>query len=235
MSAAALFTPGEGSFHTPHSQRLNALPPSLRVAASEAWHAILDILRRGKTETDERVTDRVLAQHMGRSRRFVQKGLKALQDLGMIRRCRQHGRRIIVVLERLRGRTKPQPRTKADSRPAAARSSQIPNVGTVPHTTPEQLAAVQAQIAAQQAATPEPTPEEMADAQRILEESRRRREAAQRAKLRPALVNAPRPADPNAPGRTAQAALEARRHAMGIRIVPDTDQNPGSPPRTAGP
>jgi hypothetical protein len=235
LSAAALFTPGQGSFHTPHSQRLNALPPSLRVAASEAWHALVDILRRGKTETDERVTDRVLAQHMDRSRRFVQKGLRALQDLGMISRRRQHGRRVIVVLERLRGRSRPQAAAKAGTGPAGSRPSPIPNVGFIPDATPEQLAAVRARIDAAQAPAPEPTPEEIADAEIVLQESRRRREAARRAKLRPSLLDATRPADPDAPGMTAQALLEAKRHAMGIRIAPGPEPGPGSPPRTAGP
>lgn len=235
MSAAALFLPGEGSFHTPHSERLNALPPARRVAASETWHAILDILRRGTTETDERVTDRVLSQHTGRSRRFVQKGLKALEDLGMIRRIRQYGRRRIAVIERLRGRDIPQPRARADARPPAARPSSIPNVGTVPAATPEQIAAARAQLAAHQAETPEPTPEDQAAAERFLDESRRRREAARQARLRPTLVNVPRPDAPDAPGRTAQAALEARRQAMGVRIAPDPDPGPGQPPQPAGP
>ncbi len=235
MSAAALFTPGEGSFHTPHSQRLNALPPGRRVAATEVWHAIVDILRRGQTETDERITDRVLAQHTGRSRRFVQKGLKALQDLGMITRRRQHGRRCIIVIERLRGRTKTRPTPKADAKRPTARSSSIPNVGRVPETTPEQIAAARARIDAADAPLPEPTPEEKAAVERFLEESRRRREAASRPRLRPNLVNVPRPADPDAPGMTAQAALEARLHALGVRIAPETDAAPSSSPLPAGP
>jgi hypothetical protein len=230
MSAAALFTPGSGSFHTPHSQRLNALPAGRRVAATETWHALLDILRRGMTETDERVTDRVLAQHMGRSRRFVQKGLKALQDLGMIQRRRRYGRRVIVVLERLRGRSRPPARS--DAKPAGGKTSQVPNVGIIPAATPEQVAAARAQIAAVQAGLPEPTLEEIAEAERVLEESRRRRQANQRARLRPRLVDVPQP---DAPGRTAQAAIEARRQAMGVRIAADADQNPGPPPRPAGP
>ena len=235
MSAAALFIPGAGSFHTPHSQRLKGLPHHLRVAASETWHSILDILRRGKTETDERVTDRVLAQHMGRSRRFVQKGLKVLQDLGMITRRRQHGRRCIIVLERLRGRAKPPPRAKADAKASPATPPSIPNVGRISATTPEQVAAAQAVIAANLAELPEPTPEEIAAVDRFMEESRRRREAAERAKQRPKVVIAHKPGDPNAPGMSAQAALEARRKAMGIRVAPDPDQGPGMPPQPAGP
>jgi hypothetical protein len=242
MSAAALFLPGEGSFHTPHSERLNSLPHDLRIAATEVWHAVVNKLPRGKTETDERLTDRALAKLLGRSRRFVQKGLKALQDLGMIKRCRQWGRRFIIVLERLRGRKKPQPKAGTDAkpsgpRPSPARSSSIPNVGTVRPTTPEHVAAAQAAIAAALAEPPELTPEEKAAADRIWEESRQRREAASRPKLRPTLVNGPRPADTDTAGMTAQALLEAKRRAMSVRIAPDLDPDPatGSPPRPAGP
>jgi DNA-binding transcriptional MocR family regulator len=239
MSAAALFTPGAGSFHTPHSQRLNVLPPKLRVAASETWHAILDLLRRGQTETDERITDRVLSQHMGRSRRFVQKGLKALQDLGMIRRRRQFGRRVIIVLERLRGRPKPQPKPRAaDAKPAAAKPPSVPNVGVIPPASPEHIAAAKAANDAIRAGDyREPTAEEKAEAQRFLEESRRRRQAAERAKERPKVVIAPAPGNPGTPGLTAQAVLDARRKAMGIRVAPDPDPDhgPGSPALPAGP
>jgi hypothetical protein len=234
MSAAALFTAGSGSFFTPHSERLDALPPSLRVAASETWHAVVQLLRRGQAQTDERVTDRVLAHKMGRSLRFVQKGLRALQDLEMIRRVRQFGRRIIIVLERLRGRDQPRARTQADAKPTATRSAPIPNVGFVRPLTHEQIAAAQARLlAAQQAELPEPTPEEQAVLDRFLEESRRRRAAAQRAKLRPNLVNVPRPLAPDAPGMTAQAALEAKRRALGARVAPDPAPGPQRPPRPA--
>ena len=245
MSAAALFTPGEGSFFTPHSEKINALPHSLRVAATEVWHAILNLLRRGQTATDERVTDRVLAQFVDRGRRFVQKGLKALEDLGMIERRRQNGRRIIVVLERLRGRDKPQPRAKAGAKPAAGKPASVPNVGIIPPTTPAQLAAAQAEREC-----PEPTPEQLAEAERVLEESRQRREQArraeearqgrdraQRAKVRPVLINAPAPItdDPDAPGRSVQAIIEAKRQAMGIRVVPGPAPAPDADPGTAPP
>lgn len=247
MSAAALFTHGEGSFFTPHSEKINALPPCRRVAASEVWHAILDRLRRGQTQTDERITDLVLAQLIGRSRRFVQKGLKALQNLGMIERRRRHGRRIIIVVERLRGREKPQPRDRAGAKPAAGKPASIPNVGVIPPTTPAQLDAAAAAQADREC--PEPTPEQIAAAERFMEESRQRRDRAsraeearqgrdraRRARLRPVLVNATAPITdaPDAPGRSAQAIIEARRQAMGIRIVPDTG-NGNAPAPNADP
>jgi len=248
MSAAALFTPGEGSFYTPHSEKINALPPTRRVAASEVWHTVLDRLRRGQTQTDERVTDRVLAQLLDRSRRFVQKGLKALQDLGLIERRPRHGRRIIIVLERLRGSDRPRTRTRADAKPAAGKPASVPNVGVIPPTTPAQLAAAQAEREC-----PEPTPEQLAEAERILEESRQRREQARRAEearqgrgrtrrsgLRPVLVNAPAPitdVPDDAPGRSVQAIIEAKRQAMGIRVVPGTAPAPApdADPGTATP
>jgi hypothetical protein len=238
--SAAIFTPGSGSFFTPHSERLDALPPSLRVAASETWHAVLKLLPRGQTRTHRRITDRVLADKMGRSRRFVQKGLRVLQDLGMIERVRRFGGRIIAVLERIRGRDKPNARPKptADQQPKASRDATIPNVGIIPPLSPEQAAAAQARVlAAQQAELPEPTPEELAQLDRFLDESRRRRQAAAQAKFRPRLVNLPRPAAPDAPGSSAQAILEAKRRALGITVAsapqpaPEPRPEPARPPR----
>lgn len=238
MSAAALFTPGAGDFHVPVSVRLADLPRGQQLAAWRVYSAILDFLPRGQTELGERFTDRVLRQSpwlRDYSRRFVQKGLRILSELGIIRRILQHGRRIIIVVGRLRGSDKPKPRAKAEPKPSPAKASTIPNVGTVTGATPVQVAAARAQLVAQQAEPPAPTPEEKAEIDRILEESRRRREAAGRAKLRPTPVNAPRPAEPGSPGMTAQAALEAKRQAIGVRIAPDPDPGPGSPPRPAGP
>lgn len=238
MSAAALFTPGAGDFHVPVSVRLADLPRGQQLAAWRVYSAILDFLPRGHTELGERFTDRVLRQSpwlRDYSRRFVQKGLRILTNLGIIRRVPQHGRRLIVVVGRLRGSDKPKPRAKAQPRPQPAKASTIPNVGTVKGASPVQIAAVRAQLVAQQAEPPAPTPEEKAEVDRILEESRRRREAAARAKLRPTLVTAPRPDDPKAPGMTAQAILEAKRQAIGVRIAPEPDPGPGSPPRPTGP
>lgn len=238
MSAAALFTPGAGDFHVPVSVRLADIPRGQQLAAWRVYSAILDFLPRGQIELGERFTDRVLGQSpwlKGYSRRFIQKGLRILTALGIIRRIPQHGRRIIVVVGRLRGSDKPKTRAKAEPKPTPARASTIPNVGIVADATPEQVAAARAQLDAHQAEDPEPTPEEKAEVDRFLEESRRRREAAARAKLRPTLVNAPRPDDPKAPGMTAQAALEAKRQAIGVRIAPEPDPGPGSPPRPAGP
>lgn len=231
MSAAALFTAGSGSYFTPHSERLDVLTANQRVAASEAWNAVLRSLRRGQTETDERVTDRVLAHLLDRGQRFVQKGLKVLEDLGMIRRVRRFGRRSIVVLERFRGREKPQARGKGDARPPAT------GAGSTPRCTPEQTAAAHARIAAA-ARPPEPTPEEIAAGQRLLDEARKRREAAERgkAKLRPVLLQPPRTDAPNVPGRAVQDFLDAKRRALGLPPAPPPAPPPDPPPDpSAGP
>src|SRR5262249_20544016 len=115
MSAAALFTPGAGDFHVPVSVRLADLPRGQQLAAWRVYSAILPFLPRGHTELGERFTDRILRQSpwlRDYSRRFVQKGLRILTDLGIIRRIPHHGRRIIVVVGRLRGSDKPKPGAK---------------------------------------------------------------------------------------------------------------------------
>lgn len=264
MSAAAMFTPGAGDFHIPVTVRLADLPRGQQLAAWRVYSAILDFLPRGKTELDGRYTDRILRQSpwlRDYSPRFIQKGLKILTDLGIIRRQFSEGHRIIIVTGRLRGR--PNPATAAgdragagtgSGRPAtrtAARPASIPNVGVIPPATPEQLAAA----AAAQEIDPGPPPsaEDQAAAEEIFRQSRARREAADKAKARAdargrnraGTAAASTTRDPNSPGMTAQAILEARRQAAGLRITPgpdpgpapgpDPDPDPGSPPRRAGP
>jgi hypothetical protein len=118
MSAAALFIPttdqGAGSYYVPVSVRIAELPRDLRPAADAVWKAIMDFLPRGKTQFT--ITDRMLRQSRwlrDYSYRFLQKGLWVLEHvLGVIERHRAHGRRTIVVLDRLRGRTRPTPKSK---------------------------------------------------------------------------------------------------------------------------
>lgn len=217
MSAAALFTPGAGDFHVPVSVRLADLPRGQQLAAWRVYSAILDFLPRGQTELGERFTDRVLRQSpwlRDYSRRFIQKGLRILTELGIIRRIPQHGRRIIVVVGRLRGSDKPRPRAKADATPAPTRSSAIPNVGIVKGATLEQIAAARAQLEAHQAEPPEPTPEEKAELDQFLEESRRRRDASGRAKLRPAYGSTPPKATV-----LAMAVMKARIPATNFIVI----------------
>jgi hypothetical protein len=137
---------------------------------------------------------------------------------------------------------------------SSSRGSSIPNLqsGTVPETTPEQAAAAAAQVAAATAGEiPGMTAEEQAEADRIWEESRKRREAAGRRKSRPALQLGPevgasatvspamlelqrqieasrreqaaREATP--PPGSIQAALGPKAEALGFRAVPGPDDS----------
>jgi hypothetical protein len=145
-----IFTPGQGHYWTPHCAILDNLPAERRVAASEVMNAILTFHRQHRL--DERITDRVLAQFLGRSRRFVQKGLKILQDLELIERIRGYGRRTIVVRMTLRGREEPQPKASSP-KPTEAQPRRrkddgpTPNVPPMPETTPAQAAANAAKLA----------------------------------------------------------------------------------------
>jgi hypothetical protein len=71
--------------------QLAKLPHAARVVY-EAIHAEA---RKGR---EIPLTDREFARQCGIGRRCVQKGLKQLEDLGIISRIRQHGRRIINFL-----------------------------------------------------------------------------------------------------------------------------------------
>ena len=161
MSARALFLPGAGDFHIPVTVRLADLPRGQKLAAWLVYSAVVNYLRAGNTELGERYTDRVLQQSpwlRGFSLRFIQKGLRILTNLGLIKRIPSHGRRRIIVTGRLRGRPKPQPRaqaqagTKGQAKPKKPPGR--PNPPAKP-ATPQQLAAA-ARIAAQAQAQHDP-------------------------------------------------------------------------------
>jgi len=142
MSAKALFTPG-GDYFTPVDDRIAELPKGKRHAADLVWKAIVVALpKNGKTE--RWITDRMLCQItwlLGYSTRFAQKGLNALEGLGLIERKRRRGRRCIIVVARLqasRSTSKPKPGVEGKV------SLPIPNVGVVPDANPDQLAAAAA-------------------------------------------------------------------------------------------
>lgn len=142
MSAKALFIPttdqGAGSYWDAVTERIAELPRDEQDAAIRVWMAILSFLPEART--DFVITDRMLRQSRwlrDYSLRFVQKGLHALQRIGLIDRERRRGRRKIVVLDRLRGREPRQ--ATAGPAPAKSRPTMIPNVGAIPATTPEQL------------------------------------------------------------------------------------------------
>jgi hypothetical protein len=71
--------------------QLAKLPHAARVV----YEAIHVEARKGR---EIPLTDRELARQCGIGRRCVQKGLRQLEDLGIISRIRQHGRRIITFL-----------------------------------------------------------------------------------------------------------------------------------------
>jgi hypothetical protein len=71
--------------------QLAKLPHAARVV----YEAIHVEARKGR---EIPLTDREFARQCGIGRRCVQKGLRQLEDLGIISRIRQHGRRIITFL-----------------------------------------------------------------------------------------------------------------------------------------
>ena len=98
MSAAACFGP-DGDPRLPLTTRFGRIPRGGRVAALYIYGAPMDILPRGRTELGPLVTDAVLRRSAwleGYSERFVQEGLKALEDAGLIARRRRHGCRTIA-------------------------------------------------------------------------------------------------------------------------------------------
>lgn len=76
------------------------LAPDVRLAGIEILAALLTADRAGCL--DERLTDRRIAEAIGRSKGYVQEGLLALDRKGYIERARHAGRRTIRL--RLAGR-----------------------------------------------------------------------------------------------------------------------------------
>lgn len=88
-----------------------AIPVGLEGPARDVWGALMQLERSTTiiTAPDWRIADVI-----GRSARYVQEGLRALELAGMIERLRRHGRRVITVVARLAGRTSaPDPSTGA--------------------------------------------------------------------------------------------------------------------------
>jgi hypothetical protein len=80
------------------------LPRSERLAADLTWKAIIESLKRGETEL--KIGDEDLRQNRwlrNYAPRFVQKGLRAIQSLGLIDRRRRRGVRTITLLPLLDG------------------------------------------------------------------------------------------------------------------------------------
>jgi hypothetical protein len=187
MSASALFLPEGGSYYTQHSARIKGkrIPRDKRAATWETWHALLDLRHKRRLQLGESITNRVLAQYMGRGLRFVQKGLKVLEDLEFIKRIRGRGRRRIIILERFRGRKHPEVRPKTESRPKPqpkpepkpTRPEPAPDPGKVSPRPPESLPAIAA-LARDIAKTPGPPPpsEDQAEAEATLAALKARRQ-----------------------------------------------------------
>jgi hypothetical protein len=107
MSTIGLYDP-TGDLYNQVSCRLAGLDSDLALSAHLVYHALMELRRRG-IEPGEEVTDRWLQENSpwlrGWSRSFIQKGLHTLEHvLKMIHRARQHGRRIISFIWRLRQR-----------------------------------------------------------------------------------------------------------------------------------
>lgn len=82
-----------------------AIPVGLEGPARDVWGALMQLERSTTVVT---APDWRIADVIGRSARYVQEGLRALELVGMIARLRRHGRRVITIVARLAGRS---PRT----------------------------------------------------------------------------------------------------------------------------
>ena len=138
MGAAALFLPGDGDLFIPVSIRLAGLSKGKILSRQLVYHALIDCLRPGMTETSEAVTDRFLRNNspwlQGYSVSFIQKGLRTLEELGIIERHPRHGRRRIVIKVRLRGRARHRP--GPGPHPAPGPTPSPPSPTSAPSPTP---------------------------------------------------------------------------------------------------
>jgi hypothetical protein len=182
MSIADLFIPttqdGSGDRWFPTSEELmERLPREYQNAGLRVAAAVLRCLMPGARATTEVITDKWLQANspslVGFSLSFIQKGLRALdkvlRDLKLepwIERIRIHGRRIIVILGRFRGRAeKPEKGKKAKGAAEAPPSPPVvvPDPGPSPTDEPppapgawrEMIERQKAAIAASAASTAE--------------------------------------------------------------------------------
>jgi hypothetical protein len=162
VATTPLFIDG-GSRFIPHIIRLKDIPSDLRASMTEVWDALMDLNHFNDTLLPDTFTDLFLKQYTGRSGRFIQKGLKGLQDHDVIFRHTLHGRRNIEITGRIAGRKEkaPDPKPKEPPKPRKGRTGPALGPPSTP-TTPEHLAAAAAARAAA-AETPEPTAESSED------------------------------------------------------------------------
>jgi biotin operon repressor len=128
MSVAAILR-GESLFSRVPLGIMKDLPR----AARTVYEAIHHRVRLGKTID---ISDRELASECGIVRRTVQKGLRQLEDLGIIERVRTKGRRLITWLIKFASAT-PKPGTgkptTASSPPPSSTTATRPNpAGSLP-------------------------------------------------------------------------------------------------------
>jgi hypothetical protein len=184
MAGSALFTPGTGDFYIPVTVRLADLHRSKRLSAFMVYLAILATLFKGRTETSEAVTDKFLKTNTWLkpySLRFIQKGLKILEEIGIIVRKHRYGtRRRIVVVGRLRGRIRVPPKGQGQAEPGEPKPK--PKKKKV---TPGENGSSRPHVARCSMPTPAATPEEIAAAAAVAAEMRARIAAECRAPAAP--------------------------------------------------
>lgn len=181
-----------------HVIRPAEIPTGLRAAMVEVWDALLHFNELNLDLLPDNLTDRFLAQYLGRSRRFVQKGLHGLEcGFERVVAGRHTGRHVDGIIVRHSGRgcegrrriqitghlaARKDPKTEKcgragkpapGERPAPRKAEPIPNVGFVREPSPNELAAAAAHVAKAEAeAAREPTPEEIEEGKRIAREWR---------------------------------------------------------------
>jgi DNA-binding transcriptional MocR family regulator len=132
MSVAAILR-GESLFSRVPLGILKDLPRAARTVYESIHHRV----RLGKTID---ISDRELANECGIVRRTVQKGLRQLEDLGIIERVRTKGRRLITWLIKFASAT-PKPKPAAGKPTTTSSSSPSSTTATRPNpagSLPEQ-------------------------------------------------------------------------------------------------
>lgn len=201
VATSPLFIEG-GDRYIAHIIRLKDIPAEIRASMSEVWDALMDLNRFNDTLLPDQLTDRFLAQYLGRSERFVQKGLHGLEGKHekfpgkpVIRRHTKFGRRNIEIIGRIAGRKEREKgQAPVPPRPGQKRTGPAPGPPSKP-TTPEQLAAAAA------AANPPPAaePDDVLPGETPADYLRRKLADALRA--RPAVAPPPPPRPMAAPRR----------------------------------
>jgi len=131
MNAVDVILRGESLFVRVALGMLRKLPG----AARTVYEAIHVAARKGR---EIPLTDREISRECGIGRRCVQKGLRQLEDLGIISRLRQHGRRIITFLVNFASKAKTKPASKSGQGPEGPQSPTEPGAPVAAGVTPEQ-------------------------------------------------------------------------------------------------